>query len=46
MIDKTSMVTYVVVLNTRVEMMKLLNENTQTIFDTQMTGTNTNAYQF
>ena len=30
------MVTYITVINTRVEMRKLLNENTQTIIDTQM----------
>ncbi len=34
--DKTSMVTYLTVINTRVEMRKLLNENRQTIIDTQM----------
>ncbi len=34
--DNTSMVTHMTVMNTRVEMRKLLNENTQTIIDTQI----------
>ena len=43
--DNTSMVTHMTVMNTRVEMRKLLNENTQTIIDTQMIGTKKNEYQ-
>ncbi len=43
--DKTSMVTYMTVINTRVEMRNLLNENTQTIIDIQMIGTKKYAYK-